>query len=250
MNSDYRTYMGIDLTSQREHFTCAVIDTSRKIKFCGTVSLPEWENLLGSGQDILLGVNSPLSLNLGYMADEEYRQQLNPLPAKSRYTNLRVCEYQLLCRGLAPARTPKDVGRFSPGMQRAFKFSSEMGMKGFQFWPFPNSRFQMLEVNADAAYWSLLKVKPFSGSSLEGRIQRQLCLQSNGVSVNDAMEFFEEITRHRLLSGQLPENLILSSTSLNALAAAYTAWVVVNRPSEYQRFGEADEGLIYLPGTL
>ena len=247
MNSYNRIYMGIDLTSQRNSLTCAAIDASRKLLFCDTVTPLDWENLLNSYQDVLLGVNSPLTMNLGYMADEEYRGQLSNPPSKSRYTDLRVCEYQLICQGISPTRTPKNVSKFSPALQRAYKFASELGMKGFQFWPFPNSRYQMFEINADAAYWSLLDVKPFTASSLEGRIQRQLCLQSNSVAVKDPMSFFEEITRHRLLSGKLPDEMILPPTALNALVGALTAWVVANRPAEYKRFGEADEGVIYLP---
>jgi hypothetical protein len=120
-------------------------------------------------------------------------------------------------------------------------------MTGFQFWPFPNSRYQMVETCADAAYWSLLGVKPFAANTLEGRIQRQLTLQSKYLPVADAMEFFEEITRHRLLIGKLPDEKILSAPVLNALVAAYTAWVIVNRPAEYARIGEPDEGVIILP---
>jgi hypothetical protein len=239
--------MGIDIQSQRNSLTCAAIDASKKLLFCDSLSLPEWENLLTSYQDCLLGVNSPLTMNLGYMADEEYRGQLVNPPSRSRYTDLRVCEYQLICQGISLTRTPKNASKFSPALQRAYKFASELGMKGFQFWPFPNSRYQMFEINADAAYWSLLNVKPFSASSLEGRIQRQLCLQSNSVAIKDPMEFFEEITRHRLLSGKLPDEMILPPTALNALVGALTAWVIANRPAEYKRFGEADEGVIYLP---
>jgi hypothetical protein len=247
MNSDNRFFMGIDLTAQRNSFTCAVLDSSRKVKFCDTVSLSDWQSALNSYPDIITGINSPLTLNLGYMSDPEYRLTLNPIPPKSRYTEMRVCEYQLLCQGYTPTRTPKDVNRFSPGLQRAFKFTSELGMSGFQYWPFPNSRYQMLEVNADAAFGSLLGVKPFAANSLEGRIQRQLVLQNKGLGVKDAMGFFEEITRHRLLTGKLPDDNILSSTALNALISAFTAWSLVNRPDEYSRCGELDEGVIFLP---
>ncbi len=240
--------MGIDLTSQRKSFTCAMLDNSRRILFCGTVTPMEWQSLLGSAQNIIAAINSPLTLNAGFMADSEYRQNLNPPPAKNRFTDMRVCEYLLLTEGLSPTRTPRDVGRFSPSLQRAFKFSSELGMNGFQFWPFPNSRYQMFETHADACYWSLLgKIKPYAVSSLEGRIQRQLALQTKGLPVKDAMAFFEEVTRHRLLTGKLPDEKILVPSHLNALIAAFTAWTVLNRPAEYSRIGEPDEGVIILP---
>ena len=247
MNSVERTFMGIDLTGQRNSFTCAVLDTSRQILFCGSVTPLEWQSMLTSSQNIIAAVNSPLTMNEGFMSDPDYRQHLDPLPPKKRYADMRVCEYILLSQGFTPTRTPTEVGRFSPGLQRAFKFTSELGLNGFQFWPFPNSRYQMVETNADAAYGSLLGVKPFSVNTLEGRIQRQLLLQSNGIPVEDAMEFFEEITRHRLLTGKLPDEKILVPSHLNALIAAFTAWTVLNRPAEYSRIGEPDEGVIILP---
>ena len=239
--------MGIDLTNQRKNFTCAVLDQARRILFCGVVTPLEWQSLLSSSQTVIAAINSPLTLNLGYMADADYRQQLAVPPSKNRYAEMRVCEYQLLCRGIPSTRTPKDVGHFTAGQQKAFKFTSELGMTGFQFWPFPNSRYQMFETQADAAYGSLLGIKPFLANTLEGRIQRQLTLQNQGLPVADAMQFFEEVTRHRLLSGKLPDEQILAPAFLNALVAAFTAWKIVNRPAEYARLGEPDEGILILP---
>jgi hypothetical protein len=247
MISVERTFMGIDLTGQRKTFTCAVLDTSRRIIFCDSLTPLEWQSMLTSSQTIIAAVNSPLTMNEGFMSDPDYRDQLDPVPPKKRFSDMRVCEYQLLSQGFTPTRTPIEVGDFSPALQRAFKFTSELGLNGFQFWPFPNSRYQMIETNADAAFGSLLGVKPFSANTLEGRIQRQLLLQSKGIPVDNAMEFFEEITRHRLLSGKLPDEKILPPSHLNALMAAFTAWTVLNRPAEYSRVGEPDEGVIILP---
>lgn len=240
-------FIGIELTNQRSGFTCAVLDSSRRILHTGAVTPLEWQSMLDSSKSVIAAVNSPLTLNDGFMADAEYRKHLNVVPSKNRYTELRVCEYELIIRGLTPTRTPRDVKNFTASLQKALKFSSELGSTGFQFWPSSNSRKQMFETQADACYWSLLGIKPFSSSSLEGRIQRQLALQAKNIPVPDAMEFFEEVTRHRLLSGKLPDERVFSPQVLNALAAAYTAWVAGNRPAEYSRLGEPDEGVILLP---
>ncbi len=240
-------YVGIDLNGQRSGFMCAVLDNALKICYTGVLSPLEWPAAIENCTRVIAAVNSPLTLNHGYMADQEYRQQLAVIPAKNRYTEMRVCEYELVVRGLNPARTPGNVAKFSPALQKAIKFSSEMGYNGFQYWPTPNTNRQMLETNADACYWSMLGIKPFPSTSLEGRIQRQLALQTKKLPVKDAMIFFEEVTRHRLLSGKLPEEMILSAPTLNALVAAYTAWVVANRPGEFFQIGEADEGFLFLP---
>jgi hypothetical protein len=243
-------FIGIDLGASRGNFTLAVLNARLGIQFCDVISPIEWQATVADSAKIIAAVNSPLTLNHGFMADPDYRSRLDPAPQRSRYQEMRVCEYQLICSGLSPVRTPQEVGRFSPKLQRAFRFASELGSLGFQFWPFPNSRYQMFETEADAVCWSVLGIKPFAQTSLEGRIQRQLLLQNKEVNVADAMEFFEEITRHRLLTGHLPDEKIFSASQLNALLAAYTAWTVANRPSEYAQIGEADEGILILPAKL
>lgn len=240
-------YIGINLGGQRSGFTCAILDNALRIHFLGVLSPMEWQSKIESCNKVLAAVNSPLTLNHGYMADAEYRQQLSIVPGRNRHTDMRVCEYELVARGLNPTRTPKNVSNFSPSLQKALKFSSELGMNGFQYWPSPSASRQMFESNADACYWSLLGIKPFAATSLEGRIQRQLALQASKLPVKDAMIFFEEVTRHRLLSGKLPDEIVLSTPQLDALVAAYTAWVIANRPGESAQFGEADEGYIFLP---
>ena len=70
----------------------------------------------------------------------------------------------------------------------------------------------------------------FPKRTLEGRIQRALILYEEGIRMHDPMDFFEEITRHKLLQGLLPDEIIYSIKQLDALIAAYVSWLVVNRP--------------------
>ena len=46
------------------------------------------------------------------------------------------------------------------------------------------------------------------------------------------MDFFEEITRHKLIQGTLPLENLYSTKELDALAASYVAWMLVNKPNE------------------
>jgi hypothetical protein len=248
MQTGINYYVGIELSGSRKGFTCAILNSGLRIEFLGALTPLEWQTIIGNAKMVVAGVNSPLTMNLGYMADPEYRSQLKLANQNARTRELRVCEYLLGERGILCARSPKDVGKFSLSLQRSLKFASELGMLGFQFWPSSGAVWQMFESHADGAYQALLGIRPFPSASLEGRIQRQLMLQSKGIPVPDAMEFFEEVTRHRLLSGKLPEEKILSVVKLNALAAAFTAWTAASRPGECAVVGEADEGVIILPG--
>jgi hypothetical protein len=65
----------------------------------------------------------------------------------------------------------------------------------------------------------------FSRQSLEGRLQRALILYDEGLQISDPMDFFEEITRHKILQGVLPNENIYSSRQLDAMIMAYIAWM-------------------------
>ena len=83
--------------------------------------------------------------------------------------------------------------------------------------------------------------------SLEGRLQRQLALHERRVAVYDPMRIFEEFTRFRLLSGILPLGDLHSPGELDALVAAYTAWLAAKQPGSVTLLGDPDEGQVILP---
>ena len=74
--------------------------------------------------------------------------------------------------------------------------------------------------------------------TLEGRIQRALILYEEGLQISDPMDFFEEITRHKLLQGNLPTGNIYSVKQLDALIAAYVSWLSFHRPHRVATDGD------------
>jgi hypothetical protein len=64
---------------------------------------------------------------------------------------------------------------------------------------------------------------------------------------HDPIAFLEEITRHRLLHGLLPMEQILGQEQLDALLAAYTAWLTQMRPGETSQLGNKHEGRLTIP---
>jgi len=95
----------------------------------------------------------------------------------------------------------------------------------------------------------LLGVLPFSKYTLEGRLQRQIALYDCKVDVPDAMRFFEEITRHRLLKGVFTSRNDLLCWRAGCLAAAYTAWLAALHPDQVTLLGDPQEGQVALPST-
>jgi len=247
MDLSLTRFIGIDLSGTRGSFTCAVLDENRRIQFRGEVTQAEWLAKLGECSVAIAAITSPINLNEGVMADESKRSQLSVPPPTNRYTSLRLCEYELLLRGFASSRTPDHFEECSPALQRALRFTSNLAAQGFQRWPAPGAERQLMEVHPESAYAQLLGAKLNPAKSLEGRIQRQLLLQEEHLNVRDPMIFFEEITRHKMLIGQMPEGILVSPAELNALIAAYTAWSAYTNPIGVTRLGETNEGHIILP---
>jgi predicted RNase H-like nuclease len=118
----------------------------------------------------------------------------------------------------------------------------ELGLKVTQAAPL-----QSLEVYPHASFCALLGLTPFPKYTLEGRIQRQLALHEQEMHIPDPMRLFEEITRYRLLQGQLPLQDLYSPGELDALVAAFTAWKAANQPGEVTLIGDSQEGQVVLP---
>ena len=247
MDLSLTRFIGIDLNGTRGSFTCALLDENRRIQFRGEVTQIEWLAKLSECPVAIAAITSPINLNEGVMADDARRSQLPVPPSSKKYTSLRLCEYELLLRGFTATRTP---GRFEdcpPALQRALRFTSNLAAQGFKRWPAPGAERQLMEIHPESAYAELLGAKLNPAKTLEGRIQRQLILQEEHLNVRDPMIFFEEITRRKMLIGQLPEGILISPAELNALVAAYTAWSAYTNPTKVTRLGDLNEGYIVLP---
>lgn len=145
-------------------------------------------------------------------------------------------------RPLRPRRADAETSLDTPSLLPEAPEESEppllsalqrMGYGAFS--PEDESPRQWLETDAESAFEKWLGHPPLPGNSLEGRIQRQLVLADLDCDVPDAMEFFEEITRFKLLRGQLPYNKILSLAELNAYAAAALARLCEQSPERVER---------------
>jgi predicted RNase H-like nuclease len=74
-----------------------------------------------------------------------------------------------------------------------------------------------------------------------------MVLYLQGLDLMNPLTVLEEITRHHLLTGQLPLRGLLEHDELDALIAAYTAYLVGAKPERASQVGDREEGLITLP---
>jgi hypothetical protein len=192
-----------------------------------------------------VAVNAPSHVNRGIVKKNLEKQSLTP--HQLRGVDLRVAEYELRERGIAVSGTGAREVLCPAWVQMGFELYGKLSKFGFKPHPDEGASHQWLETHPHAGFCALLGQIPLPKPTLEGRLQRELILYEHRVGIKDPMDFFEEITRHKLMLGILPMELVHLPEQLDALAAAYTAWLASNKPAEVTRVGNKQEGFITLP---
>jgi len=248
MSAAIDTFIGIEATADRSYpFTFAALDHELAVRAFGRGNIKDVFVFLAGQENALAGINSPMRTSKGILSREEIRKRLSPRSHLSGWANLRLVELELLERGIRVPRTPSTSEKSPRWMRLGFKLFEELARLGYRGYPHPSAHRQMFECQGEAAFWNLLGHAPLKDNTLEGNLQRQLVLALCGLPVPDAMRFFEEVTRHHLLNSRLPVEHLYSAQELNALAAAYTAWLAAHQPEAVIRIGHEGEGVVYLP---
>jgi hypothetical protein len=240
-------YVGINISSGHRPYTLAVMDVELHL-----MALSQGEELEVLGfcaglSSVLVIINAPPHPNTGLMNDPEYCQKLVPPPHAGRRINMRVAEYEARLHGLSVPRAPASIEDSPVWMRSGFNLYESLANLEYRPFPSDDSTRQWLESQAETFFYGLLGAIPFEANSLEGRIQRQLVLYDRQLPVSDPMDFFEEVTRYRLLHSILPAEKIFSAPEINALGMAYAGWLAINRPQSVTQLGAPEEGQITVP---
>ncbi|MEI7846470.1 MAG: DUF429 domain-containing protein [Chloroflexota bacterium] len=240
-------FVGIDPSGGRKPFTYAALDQKGKIVALSGGELEEVLKFIRELPGAIVAVNAAPRPNQGLVRRDGMQQSLPPLQISGRSLDMRLAEHILRQRGINISMTPAKKELCSNWVQAGFIFYQQIDSLGFQPFPTPDSKFQWLETHPHACFCGLLGQDPLSRSLLEGRVQRQLVLYENGLEIHDPMDFYEEITRHKLLKGNLPVELIYTIEELDAIVAAYVAFVAGRHPERIMKVGDPGEGEIFLP---
>lgn len=241
------TFIGIDPGDRRQPYTFAALDEDRTILALGNGPLQSVLAYAAGQIAATAAVSGPLGFYSGQKGPAETPAGGDSQPKAGGLTGLRPVEAQLALRGVPVSHTPPEDGYCPKWIRRAVDAGRQLKQQlGFASFAPGGAPCQVLEAQAEVCYWALLGMAPFAAGTLEGRLQRQLLLHAEKMPVPDPMEFFEEVTRFKLLKGILPVKDIYSQPELNALVAAYTAWLAVNTPERVEAVGD-EEGKIWLP---
>ena len=244
-------YIGIDLAMDArktsKSFTFVSLNQALRLQGIGEGNLEDVLAYVGSQAEAYIAIDAPRRPNLG-LVQPEISPQETILPVESNEArNCRAAEYQLRQHHIHILSTADQKEACPTWMRAGFKLFAQLEKLGFSAFPAHTQPRCSLEISAHGVFCVLLEQAPFPRETLEGRLQRQLVLREQGVKIADPMNFFEEVTGHKLLHGILPLEEIHSPGELDALAGAYTAWMAANKPEEVTCLGVVEEGQIVLP---
>jgi len=241
------TYLGIDPTAGDKPLTYVALDQERSLLAIGQGDLEEVLAFVAGQRSAVVGVCAPRTPNQGLMDRAEVRDRLSSTPRPGRWRNFRVVEYLMRQHNIYMPQTSAQAEDCPRWMQQGFTLCKRLKNLDYRTYPSKDAAHQILEVYPHASFSVLLESLPLQKHTLEGRIQRQLILYRCDLAIPDPMYIFEEITRHRLLQGMLPIEDLYQVEELDAMVAAYTAWMAGNQADQVSFIGDPREGEVVLP---
>jgi hypothetical protein len=245
MQKASHSFVGIDPTAGRHPFTFAALDQECQLVALAAGDIDAALAFQTDYQAVAIAVNAPPRPNQGLVRRNLEKQ--NVAPGQLRGSDMRQAESNLREHGILVSPTPSRSETCPPWMQMGFNLYRRLEEAGFNQYPAEIKPYEWLETHPQAAFCTLLGKLPLPKPTLEGRLQRQIALYEQGMGIKDPMEFFVEITRHKLLHGMLPMELVYAAEELDALMAAYMAFCVINCPKQMMLVGDKREGQIALP---
>lgn len=239
-------FIGIDVTAGRHPLTYAVLNNRLHIERLDDGKPDDVIQLVESYPASICAIDAPGGFNRRLLDDADYRRRAGLDPDSSQYRDYRVCEYELRKRGINIYHTPFDSEQAAKWMKTGWELYNRLRQQGYVDYPAAGTR-RLFEIYPYAAFCALIGRRPYKKTSFEGLVQRQVVLYENGVEVPDAMGFLQEWTRHRIVTGQLPTNSTYRHDQLDALVAAYTAFLAEREPHNVMAVGDPAEGQIVLP---
>lgn len=241
-------YLGIDPTAGRRPLNYAILDSKLNIMTEASGFADDLLAAIEPHPNIICAVDAPLMPNPGLLSDPTRRAEVG-LPAnKTTYAQYRICEYGLKSRGINLYNTPTEAATAPKWMQAGWALYEKLRELGFEtYTPGSTAPRQFFEVHPHASFTVLLGHVPFRKDTLEGRLQRQLLLLDQGVNIVDAMDVLEEVTRHRILQGNLQLRGLRTHDELDALASALTAHYAHAKPRSITLVGDPQDGHIIVP---
>jgi hypothetical protein len=246
MPGQKRVFIGVSPLIPHLSYNMVVLDGGLHVLEKSEGELEEIITFILTKEEATVALNFPRQLNQG-MAKTIQVKHIGPGRPSTRAQNMRLCESVLHKLGIRGVLTPAELEHCPLWMRQGFVFYERLEEAGFACFSAEDAARHYLETQVEGVFRAILGQPLLNQRSLEGRIQRQLVLFERGLRIADPMDFFEEITRHRLIQGSLPLQKLYSLPELDAMAAAYMGWYAVNHSQQLSQVGDPLEGTLILP---
>ncbi|MEE9513177.1 MAG: DUF429 domain-containing protein [Anaerolineales bacterium] len=242
-------FVGIDPTAGKRPMQYVALDRNLKLVAMDRGELESILAFVGSLETAVVAIDAPQSPNRGLMGQPDVRRRFNLQQGGRTWRQWRVSEYELRRRNIRVYNTPSDEESAHAWVRTGIEIFRRLRLMGFrEFRADDKTRPRvMVEARSHAGFTVLLEHRPFLKQTLEGRMQRQLQLYLEGLDIPNPMHSLEEITRHHLLTGNLPLENLYDHEQLDAMMAAYTGYMAAMKPEEVIQVGDPEEGCITLP---
>jgi len=244
-------FVGIDPTAGKQPIQYAALDRDLHLIALDQGDLESVLAFVASLESAVVAVDAPQGTSRGLMSQADTRRRYNLRPEGKTWAKWRVCEYELRRRNIRLYNTPEREEDAKAWARTGFELFRRLEKIGFRknILDEKSDERAIIEARAHSGFTILLERRPFLKRTLEGRLQRQLVLYLEGLDIANPMYALEEITRHNLLSGHLPLDRLHTFDALDAMMAAFTAYLTGIHTDRVSQVGERDEGLITLPAS-
>ena len=241
------TFIGINIISNAPQFCMAAIDDNAKLIALSSGNLGDTLAYISGVKNAIVGINSPSNTNYGYVKKSKVIEDIKETNMKLSTYNMRICEYELFVKGYTPGFTPSSIKKCPKWVRNGFRLYKRCQELGYSISQIEINKKSLVEVNTETSFKKFANYQLLDKITFEGRLQRQLILYEMGMDIPDPMCYFEELTRYRLLNGNLPLEDIYQIEELNAICAAFSVYLLLQRNSLAEWIGEPDEGQIMVP---
>lgn len=206
-------FIGIDPAVQRNEYSMAVLDEERKVLALSTEKPRSVYAYLAGVTQGTVGINA--------LARYQHRERTARLdPSDKPHFQSGAERRKHIPASNSPTASPSTLNRkvvmLQEGIQRLGY--SPIAKKG------SSRRFFLSQ--ADEVFQDIASGKLLAPSGDASRWQRQLLLLEQEIPLPDVMQYFEEVTRFRILQGTLSEDLVYQHPELNAILLAWLGWLV------------------------
>jgi hypothetical protein len=241
---DNSAFIGVQPSTRPALFTCAVLDPELNVVALASGDARAVVAHATAQPATTLALNAPARTSRPGTKKSPLQPGLTPEAGAA--LGMRAAEYELRQRGIPLRPTEPNEAALPMWVRSALALRRNLTRLGFVAYPGEGAAHRLLEAHPLVTFTALVGAAPLARQSMEGRLQRALVLYEHGLQIHDPMLFFEEITRHKLLIGQWPA-VLPSPDELDALSAAYTAYVAAIHPGQLTLVGNRLDGQIAAP---